>query len=425
VVAKRGHNVVGVDTNTEVVRALTMRRPLFQEPHLRETLRSVGAKFRATADLEEGTSSSEVVLVCVGTRRYADRKPDLRVVKRIISRLGEFNLKGKLIVFKTTLPVGATREFASQLGKGTGLKCDNEFYVAFCPERIVEGRAIEEIENLPKIIGAIGPKSLKAAVRFYKTIGGTLVPVHSVEAAEIVKLIDNAYRITRFAFANEVALLAEANGLNAYELISAANRDYPRNDIPFPSCGVGGYCLTKDPWYLEQAFVKISAARGFHSIWLYARKVNDHMINSTADRIESVLADHGVAIERSQVAICGIAYKANVDDIRDSHGLFLAEELRRRGARVKVWDPLVKEELAGDLAIYREPYPVFRKADAVMFTVNHRKFHLSQREMWRLVRSMRTRIIFDGAGVSPRIRASEVTIVRTGVAETTQATRQK
>jgi nucleotide sugar dehydrogenase len=392
---------------------------LFQEPALRETLRRAGARFRATKDLKEGIIASEVVLVCVGTRRYADRKPDLRVVRKIVGRLGEFNLKGKLIVFKTTLPVGATRGFASQLERSTGLKCDNEFYVAFCPERIVEGKAIEETEKLPKIIGPIGPKSLRVAMRFYKTIGGTLVPVQSVEAAEIVKLIDNAYRITRFAFANEVALLAEANCLNAYELISAANRDYPRNDIPFPSCGVGGYCLTKDPWYLEQAFVKISAARGFHSIWLYARKVNDYMINSTADRIELVLAHHGVAIEKSQIGICGVAYKANVDDIRDSHGLFLAEELCRRGARVKIWDPLVTERMAGDIIIHTEPGQVFRNADLVVFTVNHRKFHLPQREMGKLVGSMRTRIVFDGASVSPRIRGNGIVIARTGVAQIT------
>lgn len=420
VAAKKGHYVVGVDPNQQLVTTLRTKHCPFYEPGVDGLLQSVNERFTPTTELKAAVEGSDIVLVCVGTRKYADKKPDLTIIVRLVEQLAKLDLRDKLIVFKTTFPVGTTKQLVSKLEQLTGLECEESFYAAFCPERIVEGRAVEEAENITKIIGGIGPRSVEKALLFYRTIGGTLVPVDNTNAAEMVKLIDNAYRITRFAFANEIALMAEGNNLDAYKLIEAANKDYPRNDIPLPSCGVGGYCLTKDPWYLEECFNQVARRRGFDSLWLYARKVNDHMVAVTADKVEVVLRQSKLELAKSNILVCGITYKANIDDVRDSHGVLLAEEFQRRGAAVGVWDPQVNNPQL-PFKMYSSAAEGFEGRDIAVFTVKHKEFEALSHDMRDMISLMRTRLIFDGANVFAESKPAGFTLLRTGVSSPLQA----
>lgn len=414
VLAKKGYEVMGIDINEILVRELNEGKAPFYEQGMRELLNEVQTKFMATTKLEEGLKAADIVLICLGTRKYANEKPNLKPLERVVFELAEYDIRGRLIVLKSTVPIGTTRKLTNELENRTGYRCGKDFYVAYCPERIVEGRAIEEMEKLPKVIGAMDNESLNKVIDLYSRIGGSIVQMENPEAAEAVKLIDNAYRITRFAFANEVALLAETCGLVAHKLIESANKDYPRNDIPFPSSGVGGYCLTKDPYYLEAAFKTISKMRGFRSIWLHARKVNDFLVKWLIYRLETSLAHRGISLKDSRVLICGIAYKANIDDARESHGLAIARGLYRRGVHVTVWDPWVTRNRPTDLIYNDDPQQAFDGVDAAIFTVKHDQFETLRSRIQQLVRLMRTPVIFDGAGIFKDVEKGEFELLRTG-----------
>ncbi len=269
--------------------------------------------------------------------------------------------------------------------------------------------------SLPKIIGGMDSASSDKASQIYSTIGGKILVLRSPEIAEMVKLLDNSYRQTMFGFANDFALLAEQYGINAFEVIKATNDSYPRNNIPFPSGGVSGYCLTKDPLYLEASFQEISTKRGFHSVWFMARKTNDympvHMVNLAKQKLESA----GRLLQNSNVLVCGIAYKENTDDTRNSHGLEIASMLREKGSNVLIWDPKVPETVSGFPAV-SQIEEILPTIDALVFTVKHKEFLQLNTDDYIIhaVEKMRTPIIIDGCGAFQHLAGMQ-NIIYTGV----------
>jgi UDP-N-acetyl-D-mannosaminuronic acid dehydrogenase len=396
--ADKGHHVYGVDIDSGLVKELKEEHLRFFEPGLGALLKKNHDRFTPTTSLEEGIRRSTVVLCCVGTRRYATNKPNLGLLWKVMVRLEETDLYGKLIILKTTVPIGTTRKVVHHIAASTGLSADRDFYAAFSPERIVEGKAVEELRSLPAVVGAVGPTSLKRAARFYGTMHIDVESVGSLEAAEFLKLIDNTYRITKFAYSNDIALIAERLGLNVYDIIDAANRGYPRNSIPYPSCGVSGYCLTKDPYYLEEAFQPASKDRGFASLWITARKSYDIRTRSVPEQVHRILANRGRRAKQCRILVCGLAFKANVDDVRDSHGLAIAEDCRRRKMKVSVWDPYISNKYP-HFSRYNDADEAFRGKDAAIFTVAHEQFINISSRIRDLAGIMRTPLVYDGAGV--------------------------
>jgi nucleotide sugar dehydrogenase len=418
VTAAKGHHVCGVDIDPVLVKELKKGRIRLLEPRLEGLLHSCSHRFEPTTNLKPALLRSSVILCCVGTRRFAKNRPNLRLLWKIINDLAVPELKGRLVILKTTVPIGTTREITKYLERATGLRADKDFYVAFSPERTVEGRAVEELQKLPVVVGAVGEASLQRAVRFYRSTGADVVTVVSPGAAELVKLIDNAYRVTKFAFSNDIALVAERIGANAFDVIEAANYKYPRNDIPYPTCGVSGYCLSKDPYYLEEAFRPIRKKRGFSSIWMCGRRSYDHRTKRVVEQIELSLKKKGVKIRESRALVCGVAFKSNIDDIRDSHGMLIARELAKRGSQVSIWDPWITVSL-NEFHMHRDPIAAFRAKDVAVFTVAHRQFvEVATREkMQQLTKRMRTAVIYDGAGLfrhCNRVTGSSVYLIGTG-----------
>jgi UDP-N-acetyl-D-mannosaminuronic acid dehydrogenase len=416
VTATKVNHVYGVDVNPILIEELKLGRIRLSEPGLRELLDSCKDKFEPTMDLKGALLRSSVILFCVGTRRFAQNRPNLQVLWKIIKDLARAEIKGRLIVLKTTVPIGTTRELGNYLEKTTGLRADRDFYLAFSPERTLEGKAVEELQKLPVIVGANGKESLQRAVRFYKSTGVDVVGVGSAQAAELIKLVDNAYRITKFAFSNDIALIAERMGVNAFDVIEAANYRYPRNDISYPTCGVSGYCLTKDPYYLEEAFKQVRKDRGFSSIWMYGRKSCDYRVSRVVAQVEQSLKKEGIRIGKSRALICGITYKSNIDDIRDSHGMVIARELAKRGSQVSVWDPWITVPL-NEFPVQKDPTSAFKGKDVAVFTVAHRQFLEIADTIGRLTNQMRTPLIYDGAGIfryHRRTRDSSYSLIGTG-----------
>jgi len=305
-----------------------------------------------------------------------------------------------LLILKSTVPVGTTRIVASKIEEYTGLKTGKNFFLAFCPERVLGDKAFKEMTVIPKIIGAFDEQSKLKAISIYEKLGGKIIAVKTPEEAELIKLIDNSYRQTLFAFANDISLIASKLGINCYELIKNANDDYPRNNIPLPSCGVSGYCLKKDPLYLETFFSDIAAKRGYSSVWYAARKSNDYMPKFMVEILKEKLEKAGKKLKDSNVLVCGATYKENTDDMRFSHGLEIADYLLKEGSNVFIWDPVVNSQIK-DYQCVDDPSKILPKLDAMIFTVKHKEFLEISKDgkINDMLSKMRTPILIDGWGV--------------------------
>lgn len=401
VLSKANHRVFGVDASEKrlkKIRNFASESSLISEKRLLE--RYLDKQLFLSNDLYYGLSAADVVFVAIGTGISLAGEADLSNMFGLFEKIcvSASYVKGKLFVIKSTLPLGTTRKIGSLMEKATGLRCGEDFQLAFCPERVLGDRAVIEMESLPKVIGGINQISGDRAVEIYQTIGGKIVRVESPEAAEFIKLIDNSYRQTLFAFSNDLAMLADHLGINSVNLIRAANDSYPRNNIPLPSPGVSGYCLTKDPLYLEAAFKPIVHKRGFSSVWYYARKSNDYMPVHVVNVLSDYLKQLNLDLNASTVLVCGISYKENVDDIRFSHGLEIASMLKKNGAKVYVWDPIVTAEDVGFTKI-KHLDDVCADLDALVFTVKHDVFFSYNEEIVQFLEKMRHPIIIDGWGI--------------------------
>jgi nucleotide sugar dehydrogenase len=404
VLAKANHTVFGVDASIKrlekIHNYLNEKNFKDETPLLKKFLNK---RFFISDNLYESLSKSEVVFIAIGTGVSPGGAPDLSNIFGLINQIcaNPSYVKGKLFVIKSTLPLGTVRKIGSQIEKATGLSCrGDDFQLAFCPERVLGDRAVFEMESLPKVIGGINKLSTDRAIKIYRTIGGKLVVMNSPEEAEFIKLIDNSYRQTLFGFANDLALLADHLGFNAVNIIRAANDSYPRNNIPLPSPGVSGFCLTKDPLYLETAFEQVAKKRGFSSVWYYARKTNDYMPVHVANVLCHYFERLSLPLDNSNILVCGICYKEDVDDIRFSHGLEIASLLKRNGANIYIWDPISSAENLGFTKV-QNPYEISKNLDALIFTVKHKEFVklTYENRIIDLLKTMRHPVIIDGWGL--------------------------
>lgn len=273
-----------------------------------------------------------------------------------------------LVVVRSTVPLGATRSVILPILQ----RYQHRIYLACCPERTVEGRALSELRQLPQIIGGLNQESVERAVQLFSRVTATTVRVASLEAAEMIKLIDNTYRDVNFAFANEIALAAETFGLDGPEVIRSANLGYPRNNIPAPGF-VGGTCLTKDPHILIE-----SAAAGGGQVRLapVARSINLSLPTKMGERLKALLASAGKQLEDSRILVAGVAFKGqpDTDDVRDSPAAALVDCLSNGegGPRILGHDFVVPPDAMRQINV--EPSSLedgFRGADAVVFANNH------------------------------------------------------
>lgn len=338
VCADSGYNVVGVDINERLVNSLNEGRTIFNEPGLKELLKKhLNKNFfpkHQDEDLASDLKQAEYIILAVGTgfAKYPD-KPNLSTLYSVIGQLIATGLCGKTIILRVTLPIGTSDGVKEFIEKKTGLKEGKDFWFSFVPERIMEGKAIIEERALPKIIGAYNDEGFEKVRSFFERVGGEIIRVSNPQTAEFIKLIDNSWRNTRFAFANELAFLAEENDIDVMEAIKSANLGYKRNEISFPG-PVSGYCLGKDPYLLELSFQKVARRRGFNSMWYYGRRANDWLFEKVVEEIKG-----------KKVLVAGLSFKDNIDDYRFSHGLEIIRRLLNKGCSVLVYDPFLDNNL--------------------------------------------------------------------------------
>lgn len=384
--AYKGYRVVGIDVNEHRVSMLVRGALYISEPKLKEILLEVleNDRFRTTTDYAI-ISECNAVIIAVPTP-VSGGVADLSYLVNALEGIRKRLKKGHLVVIESTVPPGTTSGLAKNILEGSGLRVEEDFYLAHVPERIAPGRAVEELLNVPRVVGGVGPKSAERAVELYSRVNPRLYPTDAT-TAEFVKLIENTFRDLNIAFANLIALIAERLGIDVYEAIRLANT-HPRVNIHWPGAGVGGPCLTKDPYMLASLAPDLWAVE----LIRLARRINEYMPRHMIELVERALTDNGINMAEAKIAVLGIAYKGGVDDTRESPAKYIIRGFLEKGLRVIAYDPYTVETFGAQRADSLEE--VVQNADAVVIVTDHPEF--KNLDLEKLAKLMRRKIIVDG-----------------------------
>ncbi|HJR62283.1 MAG TPA: nucleotide sugar dehydrogenase, partial [Gemmatimonadaceae bacterium] len=366
---------------------------------LLELLREqIGKQLHVSTGMPE---DGDVFIISVGTPVGAGDNgaiphPRLTELQDSARQVGEHLTPGSLVILRSTVPVGTTREVVLPLLEAaSGLEGGTDFHLAFAPERTAEGRALKELRSLPQLIGGVNQDSTEAAAALFRELTPNIVRMESCEAAELAKLINNCFRDVIFAFSNEIARIAAPFNLDVVEVINAANRGYPRDPVPLPSPGVGGPCLTKDPYIFASMASRAGVPDGLS---VRSRRINEDMHGFVATRILQQLTELGKDPKQCTLLLCGLAFKGQPEtgDLRNSSGLEIARLLAPRVGRLLGHDPVASPDDIAAAGLTAAEYPAdATKADAVLFLNNHPSYATS--DVFELVRSLRgPALIFDG-----------------------------
>jgi UDP-N-acetyl-D-mannosaminuronic acid dehydrogenase len=339
---------------------------------------------RATTDVLEAVKESDAVVIAVPTP-VRDGIADLSYLRDALESVRRGLHRGLLVVIESTIPPGTTAGFAKSLLEESGLRVEEDFYLAHAPERIAPGRAVEELLNMPRVVGGVGPRSTEKAVELYSRVNPKLLTTDAT-TAEFVKLAENTYRDLNIAYANLLAVLAEKLGIDVYEAIRLANT-HQRVHIHMPGAGVGGPCLTKDPYML------ISVDPDFWGSELVkvARRINDYMPIHTVEIVEKALREAGLEINSARITVLGAAYKGGVNDTRESPSKHIVGELIKKGSKVIVFDPYTSETFGGKRSLSLED--AVKDSDAIVIVTDHPEFKNIDLDV--IGRIMRHKIIID------------------------------
>jgi len=339
--ANRGHQVTGVDVQKSIVNSLNQGKSHVFEPGLEDmltaNLKRDSINFSTTLEVD----THQVYIVAVGTPLDLDLKPDMSALTDVLKEISKVLHRGNHIMLRSTVPVGVTREIVvPYLEDKTGLKAGKDFYISFAPERTIEGNAMYELKTLPQVVGGYSSQCVKNAIEFWSTLTPTVVRVDTLEAAEMVKLANNTFRDLSFSFANELALLADKYNVNSFDLINAANEGYPRNKIPLPSPGVGGYCLTKDPILFS---CTSNGPRSDAVLGISSRKINEKAALYPIEMIKRYSNRMQVPLSNLNILIIGVAFKGipETADIRGSVAIDVLNKLNGCVNNVFGWDAVI------------------------------------------------------------------------------------
>lgn len=397
VLAKRGFRVFGIEINADVVADLQAGKPHFQEKGLPQLLQHEQSTGRLSIHTALPDEEIDAYIISVGTPLVkGQQEPNIDYIQNVLRDVANHMQQDALVVLRSTVPVGLSRSIALPvLEEHSKLKAGEGFSFVFAPERTIEGKAIIELESNSQIIGGYDEKSVTVATDLFRKITPTILVVSSIEAAEMVKLIDNSYRDIRFAYANEIAMVCEQLNLDATELVNAANTHYPRNNVPVPSPGVGGACLSKDPHILYD----FSSKAGYKpELIKHGRVVNEYIPIQMVARIKKHLAAVGKDIASAKVFLVGFAFKGQPEtsDLRDSTSLWFLDALQKEVTTVYGYDPVVArneiEKLGVTVTSIEEGCA---DADVVVFLNNHASY--KDLDPFKLCRSMKKPSIFYDA----------------------------
>ncbi|MEM2121964.1 MAG: nucleotide sugar dehydrogenase [Candidatus Woesearchaeota archaeon] len=328
-IAASGHKVLGFDINKKLVNQLKTGKINLNEKGIKILFKKARKNFKVVTKIE----NSDAFIVCVPTPLNKNKKCNLKFVKKAAEDISNVLSKGNLVVLESTVPPGTTRNIFKKILEKKGLKEGRDFFLSFVSEKAIPGNAIYEMQNNIRVIGVTNKKSGELTKKLYSSfVRGKLIQT-TLELAEISKLMENTYRDVNIALANEFKRICDDLNIDVFKAIELANL-HPRVNILKPGVGVGGYCLTKDPWFLLEKtkhgkLIKMS------------RLINDTQPKYVVEIVKKIIKRKG--IKKPVIGLMGISYKPNVSDIRESPMIKIYNLLEKRGFEVLVTDPLIKK----------------------------------------------------------------------------------
>ncbi len=369
--AKAGFTVVGIDRNPKRV-AMVNRGESYIPDILASDLTHVVQKGKLRAAQDFGVVDEvDVVTICVPTPLDKNKQPDTSYIEGVVDQSLPHLHPGQLIVLESTTYPGTTEEVIKPRIEARGLQIGRDVFLAFSPERVDPGNARYKTKNTPKVVGGVTPKCTEVATALYEQIlEGEVFPVSSPRVAEMTKLLENIFRIVNISLVNELALLCEKMGIDIWEVIAAA-KTKPFGFMPFyPGPGLGGHCIPLDPFYLSWKAKEYDFTTRFIEL---AGQVNDAMPYHVVERAMELLNEHGKALKGARVLLLGMAYKKDINDLRESPALKIARLLLQHGAEVSYHDPHIPEIHQGELQLASLPLDeqALKAADLVIITTSH------------------------------------------------------
>lgn len=364
IAADNGIDVIGVDVNPHIVEQTNRGQIHIVEPGLSELCKKVvdAGKLKASLVPEE----SEAYFIVVPTPFKGNHEPDISFVEAATRTVIPFLKKNDLFVIESTSPVGTTEKM-KQLIFSQRPELQGHLFIAYCPERVLPGNVIHELVHNDRVIGGIDPESTEKAIGFYSHfVKGALHPTNA-KTAEMCKLTENSSRDVQIAFANELSLICDKAGINVWELIELANK-HPRVNILQPGSGVGGHCIAVDPYFLTAEFPYES------QLISKAREINNYKAFWCAEKIENSIMRFELEHHRKPiVALMGLSFKPNIDDLRESPAKYITTKVMQRctDTDILIVEPNVAEHSIFKLTNYKVAY---EKADIVAFLVAHNEF---------------------------------------------------
>lgn len=370
--ASAGFNVVGIDIDTRKVAELNKGNSYIQDipTSVLKPLVKAG-KITATTDFA-AVKKLDTINICVPTPLRKTKDPDMSYIVNSCQEVAKYFHPGMLVILESTTYPGTTDELMLPMFEAGGLKVGTDFFMCFSPERVDPGNAKFQTKNIPKVVGGITENCTKAGAAFYSQALETVVPVEGTRVAEMVKLLENTFRMINIGLVNEIALMCDRMGINVWDVIDAAATK-PFGFMPFyPGPGLGGHCIPIDPFYLSWKSKQAGIEARFIELAGY---INGSMPHFAVDKVQNALNDHGKALKGAKVLVMGVAYKREIDDVRESPALDIIHLLGKRGAKVTYSDPFVPKLRADGVVPNMtavDPVKGAKTADCVVIVTDHK-----------------------------------------------------
>lgn len=379
-IASNGLLVTGIDVRKEVVDTINAGKIHIVEPDLDGLVHKVVTKGLLKARIKP--PKADVYLIAVPTPFKDENKPDLSYVSDAVRSILPTLTEGALVILESTSPVGTTEKVQKLIFKERP-ELKDKIYIAYCPERVLPGNILHELKHNDRAIGGINKASTQKAIDFYKHfVSGTLYPTNA-KTAEMVKLVENASRDNQIAFANELSIICDKANIDVWELITLANK-HPRVNILRPGTGVGGHCIAVDPWFIVSEFPEES------QLIKKSREINNYKTQWVLEKIKNTALNFKLKHRRDAIIGCmGLAFKPDIDDLRESPALYVAEQLISQGFNTLNVEPNLNKAKNIKLSPLEE---VCDQADIIVFLVAHSAF--------KNISFNKNKIVLDFCGVN-------------------------
>jgi UDP-N-acetyl-D-glucosamine dehydrogenase len=371
--AKEGFHVFGIDLNSSKTDSVNAGKSYVGDVHEQELASLVKeGKLRATTDFSV-ISELDTVNICVPTPLRKTKDPDMSYIVAATQEIAKYLHPGLLVILESTTYPGTTAELVLPMLEKTGLKVGEDFFLCFSPERVDPGNAKFQTKNIPKVVGGTTPACTEIGRLFYAQALETVVPVSSTQVAEMVKLLENTFRMINIGLVNEIAIMCNGMDINVWEVIEAAATK-PFGFMPFyPGPGLGGHCIPIDPFYLSWKSKQAGIEARFIEL---AGQINGQMPHFVVEKIQNALNEHTKPLRGSNIHICGVSYKRDIDDVRESPALDIMLLLQKRGAIISYSDPHVPTLKLDGLDLSSTDSAT--AADCVVVITDHSKFDYAQ-----------------------------------------------